>query len=204
MEITLFNTITEQITTIFADKLQALSNIIKEQFNIPPIKQIIKFNGIQLDLSEDFDYYNIKSNDMLTIEEGVNEDYYDMAQQSMISPSLLHINGKINDIKFKAMIDTGAQTNIISSNMVKTLKLEHLIDGTIKGVAKGVGSATILGNIYNVQLKINDIIVKTNFKILDTNDTTNNYLVLLGLEFILKHCDGINFTIFMIVLEMNN
>jgi hypothetical protein len=192
MELSLLNIKTDLIISVSINSLSSLKNIINDRFNIPPINQIIKFNSIQIDLSKDFEYYQIKPNDLLTIEYGINEDYYDLAQESMISNSLIHIKSTINNFTIKVIIDTGAQTNIISSTMLKTLKLDHLLDTNFRGVAKGVGSANILGNIFNIELKIDDTVLKTNFKILDTKEN-NDYLVLLGLEFLLKYCDGMDF-----------
>jgi hypothetical protein len=204
MELTLFNSYTEEVITVVIEQLQDLNPIILDKFQIPFEKQIIKFGTKHIDPYKTFEFYNLNNNDLLVIEEGWNEDYMERAQDAMISESLLYIKAKINHFSFKAMIDTGAQTNVMSIAMARTLKIDHLIDHTFVGMAKGVGSAKILGAIFNLPLNINGIIIRTKFKVMDTEDKVNADLVLLGLEFILSKCGGINFRRRMITIQEKN
>lgn len=188
LQLSLYNTVNEQIVSVQINHLNELHNIIHDIFNIKPYKQLIKFNDQIIDTQYNFSTYNIQNNDMLIIEKDINEDYYNMAQESMLDNSLLHILLEVNGFQYACIIDTGAQLSVMSQKMAETLKIDHLIDKTFAGIAKGVGSAKILGNIFNVKAKINQIQFQLNFKVIENDE----YLVLLGLDFLLSKCDTIN------------
>jgi hypothetical protein len=111
-----------------------------------------------------------------------------MAQSSMLDNSLLHILLEVNNFQFACILDTGAQSSVISLRTAETLKIAHLIDKTFSGVAKGVGSAKILGNLFNVKAKINQSNFNLNFRVIETDEQ----LILLGLDFLLSKCNSID------------
>jgi hypothetical protein len=188
LQLSLYNTITEQVISVTITQLNELHNIIYKSFNLKPYEQVIKLNEQIINTQNDISFYNLQNNDILLIEQNINEDYYTMAQESMLDNSLLHILVEINRFQYACILDTGAQLSVMSLRTAQTLKIDHLIDKTFSGVAKGVGSANILGNIFNVKAKINQSEFHINFKVIEHDE----HLVLLGLDFLLSKCDSIN------------
>jgi DNA damage-inducible protein 1 len=70
--------------------------------------------------------------------------------------TMLFINLEINKEKITGLVDTGAQTTIISENLAKKCGLFNLCDTRYSGIAKGVGTSKILGVIHAANLKIGD------------------------------------------------
>ena len=68
----------------------------------------------------------------------------------------LYINLEINKHKITALVDTGAQTTIISQDLAEKCGLYNLCDTRYSGIAKGVGTSKILGVIHAAQIKLND------------------------------------------------
>lgn len=199
MELTLYNEKTSAIQPVTVTTFDDLYDLIEVYFSIDRTNQIIKFNEKQLDTTKSLLDYGLVSGDMLviselnnitTVEEQVTnamDDHMDnMIIQSQISYTLVYMKAEYNDIAFKVMIDSGAQTSVMSKYMADFLGMGHLIDTRMAGVAKGVGTTKILGCIYGCNIKINDnMFVPINIKILD-NDF-DKHLVLLGLDFLYSH-----------------
>lgn len=69
---------------------------------------------------------------------------------------MLYIPLEINNFKVIALVDTGAQSTIMSVDIAHKCGLFNLIDTDYKGKAIGVGESTILGVIHCAQIKINN------------------------------------------------
>jgi DNA damage-inducible protein 1 len=69
---------------------------------------------------------------------------------------MLFINLEINKHKITALVDTGAQTTIISQDLAEKCGLYNLCDTRYSGIAKGVGTSKILGVIHAAQIKLGD------------------------------------------------
>jgi len=67
---------------------------------------------------------------------------------------MLYINLEINKHKIVGLVDTGAQTTIISEDLAKKCGLFNLCDTRYSGVAKGVGVSKIIGVIHSAQIKV--------------------------------------------------
>lgn len=61
--------------------------------------------------------------------------------------NLLHVPCEINGRVVEMMVDSGSQTSVISSAMMRKLKLTKRLNTACQGVAAGVGSANILGRV---------------------------------------------------------
>lgn len=72
------------------------------------------------------------------------------------SNSLLYVPCIINSRMVEMMVDSGSQTSVMSSSMMRQLNLQHRLDKRYQGVAAGVGSASILGRIDNCPVLIGD------------------------------------------------
>lgn len=70
--------------------------------------------------------------------------------------ALLYVPCIINSRMVEMMVDSGSQTSVISSSMMRQLNLQNRLDTRYQGVAAGVGSASILGRIDNCPVLIGD------------------------------------------------
>lgn len=69
---------------------------------------------------------------------------------------MLYINLEINKQNIVGLVDTGAQTTIISEDLARKCGLFNLCDTRYAGIAKGVGVSKIIGVIHAAQIKVGD------------------------------------------------
>jgi len=81
------------------------------------------------------------------------------------------------------LVDTGAQSSVISISLARQLGLEGRIDRTQRGIAAGVGRAHIMGKIHNAVCSLGHVEFPMDFIVLDMDDK----LLLLGLELMRKY-----------------
>ncbi len=67
---------------------------------------------------------------------------------------MLYINLEINKHNIVGLVDTGAQTTIISEDLARKCGLFNLCDTRYSGIAKGVGVSKIIGVIHAAQIKV--------------------------------------------------
>jgi len=67
---------------------------------------------------------------------------------------MLYIPVEINKVKLTALVDTGAQTTIMSVHNAEKCGLKNLIDTRYAGIAKGVGTSKIVGIIHAAMIKV--------------------------------------------------
>lgn len=92
--------------------------------------------------------------------------------------SLCYVTCEINDRLVEMMVDTGAQTSVISEGLMRKLKLEKMLNTWYNGVASGVGTARILGRIERCPVQIGSVEFLLYFCVLETPDD----LLLLGID----------------------
>jgi hypothetical protein len=77
------------------------------------------------------------------------------------------------------LVDTGASVSVMSFELAVQLGLQHQIDGSVQGLASGIGHAQILGKLYNVYVELGHVEFRMDFAILGG---TPDKLLLLGLD----------------------
>ena len=89
----------------------------------------------------------------------------------------------IGDVCVELMIDTGAQTSVMSLPLAQQLGLERRIDRSQQGIAAGVGRARIIGKIRHVACELGHVEFNMDFIVLDAPEK----ILLLGLDLMRRY-----------------
>jgi len=128
--------------------------------------------------------------------ENVNENF---ANATEFTPEafgrvvMLYIDCEVHNTPIKAFIDTGAQMSIMSQSCAERCGIMRLLDRRWNGIAKGVGTARIIGRIHVVQIKIGKAFFPCSITVLESQGQDLQFI--LGLDMIRRH---------QIILDLKN
>lgn len=104
---------------------------------------------------------------------GLEEDWRDAS-----NIKALYVPCEIGAHEVEILVDTGAEMSIISESLARQLDLLHRLDKRYRGTARGVGSAAILGKVFDVPVKLGQVEFELTFSVLQTQ----NCELILGLD----------------------
>ncbi|KAI4835908.1 DNA damage-inducible protein 1 [Plasmodium brasilianum] len=96
---------------------------------------------------------------------------------------MLYIPVEINKNVVHAFVDSGAQSSIMSKKCAEKCNILRLMDKRFTGIAKGVGTKSILGKIHMVDIKIGNYFYAVSLTIIDEYDID----FIFGLDLLKRH-----------------
>lgn len=96
---------------------------------------------------------------------------------------MLYVMCEVDGKQVAAFVDSGAQSTIMSKNCAERLGLLRLLDTRFAGIARGVGTAKIMGRVHMAEMKLGSHIFPISITVLEDDGME----FLFGLDNLRKH-----------------
>ena len=169
----LFTSNPELAEAIVSGNTKKVEDIVRQQVNDAEKKQKDEeMEYIRL-MNSDPNDPNVQKKIALIIQKKNIDENLRQAEEYMpetlFPVHMLYINLEINKKKVVALVDTGAQSTIMSKELCEKCDLFNLCDTRFSGIAKGVGTGRIIGTVHAAQMKIQNKVLMAKITVLENN-----------------------------------
>jgi len=171
----------------FVNAIQQGDVFVVEKF-LEPLLQKLRYEKMARRLEQNpFDVEAQKELEHLIQQSNIDKNYNDAIElqpESFIHVPMLYVPCEINKQKMIAFVDTGAQMSIMSKAAAEKCGLLRLLDTRFQGIAKGVGSAKIIGRVHLTEMILGRTSLTISLTVLDQKEGID---FIFGLDMLRKH-----------------